>query len=110
MTYGWPVFLSTLLVLTAIDAYLLFVNRNAPLKRKLYPWLAALGGMEMLVFLAVLGLPLPLYGVVIPAIIVIYFLSRAYVKVCPVCGRTVTRLDTIEDPIRQCPYCGAHID
>jgi len=110
MTYGWPLFISTVLVLTAIDGYLNVVNRNAALKRKLHPWLVALNGIVMLGFIPLLGFPIQLYWVAIPAFIMIYYIGRAYVKFCVVCGRTVTMLDTLTDPITQCPYCGATID
>ncbi|HEY5800983.1 MAG TPA: hypothetical protein VIT92_12230 [Burkholderiaceae bacterium] len=101
-----PVFV--LIICFAVPAALFFwLSRNAPLKRKLFPFVL------LPPFLAFMLIPLRpgplafrlLFGA---ALIYIYWSHLRCTQFCDACGRTVYSRNPFT-PARYCQYCGAEL-
>ena len=84
---------------------------DAPLKRRLHPWLMGLAGAACLVFILAgiplkkLGLGLPLLGAGLAFIV---YLNIRLAQFCDGCGFSVSpRL--FAPPLSSCPRCGASL-
>jgi hypothetical protein len=101
-----PVFFVFWALLGIGGAIFFYGNRDAGLKRKLWPYFIAVVGLSFLSFTWYLqgAVPLP-FVVLIPAIM---FINIKMTRFCDSCGRTVVSRNLFA-PAKFCQGCGAEL-
>lgn len=97
-------------VILGIASFLFFYfNRNAPLKRKIFPVFVVATGFTFAAFLVyeTRGEPRAL-SIALPMIALITFLNIRTTRFCDPCGRTLIRQPLFTRP-SFCPHCGARL-
>ena len=82
----------------------LFINRNADLKRRLWPPYV-IGAAVLFLFICWWFVPIEVFYVGVPLVALITYINLHAVKFCDACGATAQNL-----PFRRarfCPRCGA---
>lgn len=90
------------------SAAFFYLNKDAPLKRKLFPPFAIGAGV---LFLVIVWADLGGNGIffLVPFVGLITFLNIRMTKFCDTCGRTLTRQDPFSPP-KFCSKCGASLE
>lgn len=83
-------------------------NRDAKLKRKVFPWFISGIGILFVGFIVLEGFPAMALYVAVPGIIAVSLINVLVTKFCDRCGRTITNPDWFS-PMRYCPKCGADL-
>lgn len=104
----YPIFLGVWVLLTLLSAGFLFFNKNAALKRRIWPAFVISIGVLFLVFTAARGTPPQSLLVIAPVIALITFLNLRLIKFCDACGATITR-QSRSAKSASCPKCGAKL-
>ena len=108
-----PVFFSFFVfwVVLGISAFLFFhLNRDARLKKKIYPWFVVGIGIIFASFSAWMSDWQPfVFLVMLPMVALITFLNIRMTKFCESCGRTVYRQPLL-GPSKFCPHCGSSLE
>lgn len=94
-------------VILGITSFLFFyINRNASLKRRIFPFFLVGVGLVFTAFIAYMthGDPRAI-SMTLPAIALITFLNFRTTRFCDACGRTLIRQPLFTRP-GFCPHCG----
>jgi hypothetical protein len=100
------VFIIIWILLSLFSSGFFFFNRNAALKRKLWPWFVTGVGVLFLGFVGFFGGYRVLYFAG-PAVALITLLNLRTVRFCDSCGRTIYK--TFLSPPKFCSQCGAEL-
>jgi hypothetical protein len=97
-------------IILGISSFAFFhFNRNAALKRRVFPILVVAAGLIFGCFVAYMcRRNLEVMFMVVPAIALITFLNFRTTRFCDACGRTVYRR-SIFSRSQFCPQCGAQL-
>src|SRR5437867_3875060 len=85
--------------------FLFYFGTDAAFKRRVYPWYVALAGGLFLVFTFIGGFPASAMLLVVPALVLVSFLSIRATRFCDACGRTVLSQMFFSRP-EFCSKCG----
>ena len=91
-----------------VSGLFFWLNKNAALKRKLFPYFVLGAGLVMVAFISLSKIPHQVLFVAIPIIVLISFLNIKSVKFCDSCGRTVHSQNPFS-PAEYCQKCGAKL-
>jgi hypothetical protein len=83
-------------------------NRNARLKRTLWPVFVITASALFIVFMSSMGFRGPAWYIFIPAIVLITILNLRNTRFCSTCGRTIHSQNILSPP-RFCPKCGSEL-
>ena len=98
-------FFATWIVLMIVGFVAFVFYKNAAFKRKWYPWFCLIPTILMPVFMYLLNAPKFFFIIMIPALVVIYFMNVRFTVFCDNCGRTINSAGFFTR-IRYCPTCG----
>jgi len=85
------------------------LNRNAALKRKMWPVVVVLGGTLTIGFAYYLmGVQQQVLYFTVPVVTLVCFLNIRGTRFCDSCGRTLYR-QPMAPQFRICPHCGAQV-
>jgi len=104
----FPIFFATWVVLGVASFAFFQLNRNAALKRKLWPIFSVGVGILFIVFAWLMGLRDRQLYFVFPAVALIAYLNVRFIKFCDSCGRTIYRQPPFVS-YHFCPSCGAKL-
>lgn len=102
----FPIFFGVWVVLGLFSAAFFFLNKNAVLKRKVWPPFVVVTGMLFLGFTWAMGFPAQVMYVAVPAVIAITLLNLRAVQFCGSCGATQMSQNPFSKPA-YCSKCGA---
>jgi hypothetical protein len=102
----FPIFFGVWVVLGLFSAGFFFLNKNAALKRKVWPPFVIATGVLFVGFTMVMGFPSSMLFVVVPAVALITFLNLRAVQFCNSCGATIMSQNPLSKP-SFCSKCGA---
>ena len=102
----FPVFIAVWVVLGLSSAAFFFLNKNAPLKRKVWPPFVVITGVLFVGFAWAMGFPADFFFVLVPATAVITALNLRAVQFCNSCGATLMSQNPFSRPAF-CSKCGA---
>jgi hypothetical protein len=85
----------------------LTLNRDARLKRRVFPWILAGAGVLLVAFAAWV-LPLLHVLILIPVLVLASWLVLRQMRFCDTCGRTLTEPSLVER-MQSCSKCGARL-
>lgn len=98
----------TWVVLGVAGTLLLFLSRDASLKRRLFRPYVFLVGVLFLVFLLGSWIPSLAYLIIVPAVALIIGLNIYLTQFCDTCGRTIVS-NNMFSRASFCPKCGARM-
>jgi hypothetical protein len=104
----FPVFFGVWVVLGLFSAGFFFLNKNAALKRKVWPPFLVATGMLFLGFMWAMGLPAEAFFLAVPAVALITLLNLRAVRFCNSCGATLMSQNPFTRPTF-CSKCGAKL-
>jgi len=104
----FPVFIGLWAALGLFSAGFFFLNRNASLKRKVWPPFVAAVALLFAGFAWALGVPEQLFYFLVPATVLITVLNLRAVQFCDACGSTVMNQNPFMKP-EFCSKCGAKL-
>jgi len=105
-----PVFVGFIAVWIALGlglAGLMYFNRDAAFKHRIFPPIAIGLNALFLVFIILPGGPRTVLPFLVPMIVLITFLNVKFTKFCDACGETVYQTRKSLRPAEFCPKCGA---
>ncbi|MGD9636839.1 MAG: hypothetical protein AB7G28_16450 [Pirellulales bacterium] len=107
----FPIFFGVWLVLGISSAAFFYFNRNATLKRKVFPPFVIFVGVLFLTFAGLMGPARePFFLVVIiPFVALITFVNIRNTRFCDACGKTLVSQNPFTRP-KFCSSCGADLD
>ena len=105
----FTIFISVWAVLGLISFLLFFVNKNAQLKRKIFPVFIIGIGIAFAGFVTWMFYPHPPYLIAYPAIVLISFLNIKMTKFCDECGKTNFSQNAFS-ALKFCQKCGASLE
>lgn len=103
----FPVFFGVWVVL-GLFSVAFFLNKNAPLKRKVWPPFIIATGLLFIGFTLAMGIPRHMLGIIVPAVALITILNLRAVQFCNSCGATIMS----QNPFVKaafCSKCGAKL-
>jgi hypothetical protein len=103
---GFDVFFAVWVLLGLFSAGFFFINRNADLKRRVWPWFVIGVGVLFLGFVGFSGGYQILYFAG-PAVALITIMNLRRVKFCDSCGKTI--FQAFLSAPKFCSYCGAQL-
>jgi hypothetical protein len=103
-----PAFFVLWAVLGVGSALFFWLNRDAALKRKVFPPLMIGAGVIFIGFIWLTGAPTQFLFIAIPAVVLISFLNIRGMKFCDSCGRTIHSQNPFS-PAEFCSKCGAKL-
>ena len=102
----FPVFFGVWVVLGLFSAGFFFLNKNAQLKRKVWPRFVVVTGALFAGFVWAMGFPSHVMFIVVPAVALITVLNLHAVQFCNSCGATIMSQNPLSKPAF-CSKCGA---
>jgi hypothetical protein len=105
----FPYFFALWAVLGIGSSAFFFLNRNAPLKRRLWPIVSIGASVLFIGFLWLMGILGKGFLFVVLFVGVITLLNLRMMKFCKSCGRTLMNQNPFSPP-NFCPKCGAGLD
>jgi hypothetical protein len=97
----FPIFFGVWVVLGLCSAAFFFLNKNAVLKRRVWPPFVVGTGVLFLGFAMAIGLPAEIMYVAVPAVVAITLLNLRAVQFCGSCGAT----QMSQNPFSKATYC-----
>ena len=85
------------------------LNRDAALKRRVFPWYMIAMGVLWLVYAMTAGFPPWTFLLLAPWAALVVYATNRFIKFCDACGAT-QRMSKILRPPRVCSICGAPLD
>jgi hypothetical protein len=114
-TVPW-LFVATWVLLGIIGFIVLYLNRDATVKRKWFPRYIMLTGVLFLLFLTAVSVAgsrssggLGILVIAVPMVVLISYLNLKFTKFCDKCGATIID-HNIFSPTRFCSKCGAKLE
>ena len=104
----FPIFIGVWVVLGLASAAFFFLNKDASLKRKVWPPATIGVGVLFLGFVWLMGFPAEVMYIAVPAVALITFLNLRAVQFCDSCGKTLMS----QNPFSKaefCSKCGAKL-
>jgi hypothetical protein len=107
----FPIFFGVSIVLGAASSAFFLLNRNATLKRRIYPAFVIGVGVLFLIFVWLMAVPddVSFFCVMVPGVVLITLLNIRNTRFCNSCGRTVFTQNPFASP-KFCSKCGASLD
>jgi hypothetical protein len=105
----FPVFFGVWVVLGLFSTVFFFLNKNANLKRKVWPPFVIATGLLFLGFTWAMGFPAHVMYIAAPAVFVITLLNLRAMRFCSSCGATQMSQNPFSKP-EHCSKCGAHLE
>jgi ribosomal protein L37E len=103
------IFFITWVILILIGLYLFNFNKNATLKRKIWPWWIVGSGILFNLFIYWIGMGSKLLFMSVPATALISFLNIRNTSFCDKCGKTSFNKQMWFTKIEFCAKCGAKL-
>ncbi len=103
MSFFFPIW-----AIFVISGLFFWFNKNAALKRRLFPYFMIAAALVMVIFVFFSGIPPQALFIVIPAVALISFLNIRSIKFCDSCGRTINSQNPFS-PAEYCQKCGAKL-
>ena len=103
------VFMAVWVALGAISWWFFTRNRDANLKRRVFPWGAGGAGLLFIIFVLVMSRAVWILLFILPIVALITYLNIRLTKFCPSCGATLYKHNWFV-PMRYCSRCGASLD
>ena len=106
---GFPVFVVIWVLMGFGLSAFLSLNRNAALKRKVWPIASVATGLVFIVFALTMGAPVSALVIMVPFVGLITLLNLRAMKFCDRCGKTI-RTRNVFSSTKFCPECGASLE
>lgn len=105
----FPIFFGVWAVLGLLSAGFFFLNRNASLKRKVWPPFNIFTGLLFIGFIWAMGFPAHVLYIAVPAVALITLLNLRAMQFCGSCGATLMNQNPLSRPAF-CSKCGAKLE
>jgi hypothetical protein len=107
----FPIFFGVWIVLGISSAAFFFLNRNAALKRKVFPPFVIFIGVLFLTFGGLMGFAREpfFFLLMVPFVALITFVNIRNTRFCDTCGKTLISQNPFLRP-KFCSSCGADLD
>ena len=105
----FPVFFGVWIVLGIFSTGFFYLNKNAALKRKVWPPFISAVGILFLGFTWAMGVPAGTFFFAVPAVALITLLNLRTVTFCNSCGATLRSQNPFSRPAF-CSKCGAKLE
>ena len=102
----FPVFFGVWVVLGVAAAAFFSLSKDASLKRKVWPPLTVGTGVLFLGFVWLMGFPVEVMYIAVPAVALIAFTNLRATRFCDSCGKTLMSQNPFSKP-EFCSKCGA---
>jgi hypothetical protein len=102
----FPVFIVVWVALGLFSAGFFFLNKNAPLKRKVWPPFTIAAALLFIGFIVAMDAPAPALLFAVPGVVLITWIDLRVVRFCNSCGATIMRQKPFATP-KFCSRCGA---
>ncbi len=104
----FPIFFGVWVVFGILSFYLFFVRNDYDFKVKYFKYFSILAGVLFIGFSVATGMPLQIFLVMVPAVILITFLNIRITRFCKNCGKTIVN-NVPFSKIDFCPKCGSKL-
>ncbi|MEO8390984.1 MAG: hypothetical protein ABI893_04590 [Polaromonas sp.] len=104
----FPIFVAVWVVLGLGSSAFFFLNKDAALKRRVWPGFTVVTGVVFLFFVWLMGAGAEVLLVGVPAVVLITALNLRAVRFCDSCGKTLMNQNPFSPP-RFCSKCGAEL-
>jgi len=105
----FPVFFGVWVVLGLFSTGFFYFNKNAVLKRKVWPPFLGAVGILFLGFMWAMGVPPETFFLAVPAVALITLLNLRIMRFCNSCGATLKSQNPFAKPAF-CSKCGAKLE